>query len=94
MTRLVGYSDPSDGYCVHDETGTTWGKHPGNYEGHLLFLEDKNGMVTAVGREATDKQREALQEDTLPWQGEIPYGEAIVTGDDAMDAIIMMNEGP
>lgn len=88
MTRLVGYSDPGNGYCVHDDTEITWGAHPGGYKGHLIFLEDDNGMVTAVGREATDEQREALQEAAQLWDDEIPYGEAVVTADDAMDAII------
>jgi hypothetical protein len=94
MTILVGYSDPGDGYCVHDDSGITWGEHP-DYEGSIIFLQDEDtNMVTAVGRKATDRQRERLQNEPIAWHGPVPYGEAIVTAEDAMEAVVMLHEGP
>ena len=95
MIRLVGYSTPGEGYCVHDDSGITWGDHPGSYRGPLVFLrDDATGMVTAVGREATQAQRETLQEEATTWPGDIPYGEAVVTASHAMAGIVMLHEGP
>ena len=95
MIRLVGYSTPGEGYCVHDDSGITWGDHPGSYRGPLVFLrDDATGMVTAVGREATQAQRETLQKEPTAWSGGIPHEEAVVTASHAMAGIVMLHEGP
>jgi len=87
--QLIGYSN-HDGYCVNDDSGTTWGAHP-PYDGDLLFIKVGN-MVTAFGMPADERVMAALQDGPLDWEGDLDFSKAVASAEDAMGLIAMMHE--
>jgi hypothetical protein len=90
MATITGYSTAREGYIYHNETGTTWGNHPGDYDGGLIIEKDEHG-VTVHGGSLTQEQQEALEEGPITAEiADCP----VVSAPDEADAMAMMHEGP